>query len=110
MAYGWNYYFDIGEHMEEIRVQVKFSEVTAVGTCNDALYFTLDGYSALSKAEVDKMKQNKIDAWALQVSPPLDELKKQENALILKIAEWQAEVDRGKVKLAEIQKLIAQKV
>jgi len=95
--------------MEEIRVQVKFSEVTAVGTCNDALYFTLDEYSALSKAEVDKMKQNKIDAWALVTSPPLADLKKQRNDLSIKVDEWQAEVDRGKAKLAELDKLIAQK-
>ena len=95
--------------MEEIRVQIRFSENTVVGTFNDTLYYTEDEYKALDRPTIDKVKQERLDAWVLQVSPPLEDLKKQENDLILKIAEWQAEVDRGNVKLAEIQKLIAQK-
>lgn len=47
--------------MEQVRVQVLFTEQTKHGEFTDALYFTPAEYAAMNKASIDQLKQERVD-------------------------------------------------
>jgi len=65
--------------MEQVRVQVLFSEETPYGTFTDALYFTPAEYE-LRKSEVKSMKDERVASYvsAIESAPPAVEPTKKE--------------------------------
>lgn len=47
----------------EIRVQVNFTELTEYGEYSDSLYFTTEEYSLMSIADIESLKQLRIESW-----------------------------------------------
>ena len=72
----------LGFAEDKVMIQVRFKEQTDYGSYNDALYFTLDEYKDIKQADIDLLKQQRVDNWVNMVSnppayiePTLDELK-----------------------------------
>jgi len=59
---------------QETRIQVTFRVNTPKGTYQDALWFTKEEYDKKTQAEIDVMKQERIDKWIKIVSTPTPEL------------------------------------
>lgn len=54
----------------DIRIQVPIEQTTPYGTFHDALYFTPAEYAALTEADIEALKQARVDAWVAAVSTP----------------------------------------
>lgn len=48
---------------DEVMVQVRFSEQTAYGQYQDALYYTQDDYANLKQADLDAAKEARVNNW-----------------------------------------------
>ena len=60
--------------MEQIRVQINFSQETEFGTFSDALYLSLQEYFETSPEQIEVMKQERVDNWVnLLKNPPQEE-------------------------------------
>lgn len=60
---------------ESIYIQVRFSEKTKYGTFSDALYYTQDEYAKLSKDDLAKVEQGRVDNFIAAVETPNPEAK-----------------------------------
>ena len=61
---------NFGKGLEGVSVQVKIKEETPEGQYNDSLYYTADEWSTISKDEVKKDIQARVDKWLDTVRNP----------------------------------------
>lgn len=92
--------------MEEIKIQVSFTEDTKHGLFADALYFTEDEWANIKQEEIDALKQARIDTWIqlrqhpLQPTEPtkeqlqeaLNAAEEQEKRIVTEKSEYQAKL------------------
>ncbi len=56
--------------MEQIFIQIRFSVDTEVGNYSDALYFTEPEYFSKTRADIDALKQQRINNFVTLVKTP----------------------------------------
>ena len=56
---------------EQVKIQIRFSVDTAYGQYNDALYFTQEDYATKTQAEIDALKQQRVDNWIYNITHPV---------------------------------------
>ena len=85
--------------MNQIFIQVRFSEQTKYGEYQDALYYTEDEYAKLTEEDITAAKQARIDNWIqvvenppIVVKPTKEELQAQETELQKQLTEIQEQI------------------
>ena len=94
---------------KDVFVQVRIREETSEGQFNDSLYFTLAQFSALSDANLQVKKQERVNNWvnlvkesktAIPIEPTKEELAAQKERLLTELNLLQIKIDE-KDKIAE---------
>ena len=85
--------------MDQILIQVRFTENAAKGTYSDALYFTQEEYATKSEADIQALKDARVAAFEAIVKAPAVEPTKEQ--LELEASDLQSRLDEVNQKIAE---------
>ena len=92
---------------DTVMIQVRFSKPTQYGSYEDALYFSLSEYATKSPADIDALKQARVDNYINAVKNPPAPVQ-------LTKADIQAQIDATSAQIVDMQsqvvKLTADKV
>jgi len=79
---------------DKVMVQVKFSEQTVKGKCNDVLYYTQDEYAKLKEADIEADKLERVNSYiAMKSVPPAELVPLTREELIEQLNQQQVDVE-----------------
>lgn len=84
----------------EIKIQVRFTEQTAIGSFSDALYFTEDEWASVDPKTVEEMKAARVANWMQAVQNPPPPYVPTKADLEAEKLELQARIDEVTAKIA----------
>lgn len=98
---------------DTVKIQLQFTVKTSYGEYSDALYFTIEQYLSLSKNDIDKLKQERVDQWIKFLETPqpppkilsLEDLRNQIIDIQLQFDDVKLQIDTATTNSDELTKL-----
>lgn len=83
-------------------IKIPFEVETKYGVYKDCLYFEDEKYKSLSEDEIEKMKQDRVNAWISVIETPVTEENTKEQ-LISEQAYLEKRLEEVKVEIEQIE-------